>query len=272
VLEVLNAATGYLKDRSVESPRLNAEHLLAHVLGVRRLDLYLSFDRPVSEKERTPLRELVRKRGERIPLQHLLGSVPFCENNFICDSRALVPRPETEQLVGLVLERLEDHPLRVLDCGTGSGVIACSLAYARPQDTVHASDSSPAALELARENAAKLKLDISFHEADLIPSNEPPFDAIVANLPYIPSEELSGLQPEVTHDPVSALDGGPDGLTLINRLLTLAPSQLLPGGLLALEAGVGQVPQISAAATNFRDIEHLTDYQSTLRFFIARNG
>ncbi|HEY5705714.1 MAG TPA: peptide chain release factor N(5)-glutamine methyltransferase [Terrimicrobiaceae bacterium] len=276
VLEVLSAASGYLREHGVESPRLNAEHLLAHVLGKKRLDLYLEFDRPLSDAERSALRELVRDRGTGKPLQHLLGTTAFFGRLFVSDSRALVPRPETEQLVELVLEDPRCHRgagMAILDIGTGSGVIAITLALQRPLAAIAATDISSAALSLARENAARHSLNgkIAFHEADLFPHDEGRFDWIVANLPYIATAELAILQREVLHDPLVALDGGPDGLRLIRRLIEVASPRLAPGGILAMEIGHDQAAEVAGklASQGYCDISLHQDYQGRERFVKA---
>ena len=275
VLEVLTAATEYLRKQDVASPRLNAEHLLAHVLGKKkRIDLYLDFERPLGEAERAPLRELVRRRSEGVPLQHLLGTVEFLEWTFATDARALIPRPETEQLVELVLK---DPAWSVLwDIGTGSGVIALTLALKRPDARISAGDASPEALSLARENAARHGLSgrVELLSSDLLAGFCGTADAIVANLPYIPAGDLAGLSREVRHDPAMALDGGRDGLDLIRRLAGEAPPRLAPGGLLALEIGHDQAPAVCEILRhhNFRDISAHRDYQQIERFIIARHG
>ncbi|MFZ4774020.1 MAG: peptide chain release factor N(5)-glutamine methyltransferase [Terrimicrobiaceae bacterium] len=275
VLEVLTAATDYLTKQGIESPRLNAEHLLAFVLGKKnRIELYLEFERPLGEKERAPLRDLVRQRAEGRPLQHLLGTVEFLGYTFATDARALIPRPETEQLVELVLA--SGDFARALDVGTGSGVIALSLALKRPQASIQGCDISRDALALAGENATRHALEtrVSFVESDLTAAVSGPLDVIVANLPYIGSAEIKDLSREVRHDPVLALDGGEDGLQLIRRLAVESPRVLAPGGLLALEIGHDQSPAVCALLRdhNFRDISPRRDYQNIERFVIAKYG
>lgn len=277
LLEVLRGTERYLADRGVENPRLNAEHLLAHALGLKRMELYLQFDRPLTESERAPVRDLVKRRGAREPLQHVLGTAEFHGRTFACDKRALVPRPETEQLVELALEMAKEKPAAtILDIGTGSGVIALTIALELPSATLHATDLSPDALALAAENAARHALTdrLVFHQADLFPPDDARFDLIIANLPYIPAEEIASLSPEVRHDPASALDGGADGLDLIRRLIETAPDRLAPGGALLLEIGLGQADAVNTllSARKFRDISVRPDYQNIPRFAVGFHG
>jgi release factor glutamine methyltransferase len=278
VLEVLRATTEHFTRHGIENPRLNAEHLIAHVLGKKRLDLYLEFDRPLGEFELGPMRELVRRRAQGEPLQHLLGTVEFHGRVFRCDARALVPRPETEELVGQVLAEWKHRPgaARILDVGTGSGVIALTLAGELPEATVHASDISPEALALARENAAQLGLTgrITFIESDLFSAVAGPYDLVVANLPYIAAGEISALSPEVRRDPVAALDGGIAGHELIERFIAGAPRVLAPGGLLALEMGGDQAEPLTAALrrADFQQIRCIADLSGVNRFLFATYG
>jgi release factor glutamine methyltransferase len=277
LLEVLRGAESYLSARGVENPRLNAEHLLAHTLGLKRMELYLQFDRPLGENERAPLRDLVKRRGAREPLQHLLGTVDFHGRTFASDRRALVPRPETEQLVEITLEIAQSKSSSaILDIGTGSGVIALTLALELPSAMIEATDLSPDALALAAENAARLGATerVRFQQADLLPPGATKFDLIIANLPYIPAAEIETLSPEVRHDPLSALDGGPDGLDLIRRLIESAPDRLNHGGALLLEIGAGQSAAVEEllASRKFRDISLRSDYQDIPRFALGFHG
>lgn len=277
VLEVLQRTTEFFKKREIESPRLNAEHLLAHVLGRKRIELYLEFERELSETELAPLRDFVRRRGDGEPLQHLLGTVEFCGLTFCCDKRALVPRPETEELVALVKSETEDRkPDTILDVGTGSGVIALSLAAAFPKADVHAIDVSEDALALARENAEQLGLTsrVTFFASDLMADINGVYDVIVANLPYVGRSEREFLQPEVLHDPEVAVFAGQRGDELVQSLIETAPAHLKPDGLLALELGIGQAEALAVLARqqNFHNVETRRDFAGVVRFLFARHG
>lgn len=275
MLETLEAGTAYLERRGVESARLNMQLLAAHVLGCSRLDLYLEFDRPLGEPELEVLRDLLRRRGRREPLQHVLGKVEFCGREFRCDGRALAPRPETEELAAYVVQQGQWVPDggAAVDVGTGSGVIGLTLALAWRGRSVRVicSDVSPEALELARENREQLGLGESeapLVQGDLLEAVTGPADLIVANLPYVASGEIEGLEPEVRHDPRLALDGGEDGMELILRLLPRAAGCLERGGRLALEVGAGQAPAIAEAmrAQGWSEVDVRRDLGGMERF------
>jgi release factor glutamine methyltransferase len=277
VLDVVQSTTGYLKKHKIDNPRLNAEHLLAHVLGRTRMELYLEFERIFSEAELTALRELVRRRGQGEPLQHLLGTVEFCGQTFLCDKRAMVPRPETEELVELLIADCGSRNAeRILDVGTGSGVIALSLAKKFPDAEISAVDISEDALALARENAERLGLTgrVQFAKSDLLKNISERSDLIIANLPYISMQDRHLLSREVLHDPEVALFAGARGDELVRELIEQAPSHLKSGGLLALEIGVGQSEGLSELLRqkNYHDIELKRDYSSIPRFLIVRYG
>lgn len=277
VLEVLQTSTDYFKKQNIDNPRLNAEHLLAHVLNRKRLELYLEFERDLPETELAPVRELVRHRGQGEPLQHLLGTVEFCGMTFLCDKRAMVPRPETEELVELLItSNIKPQPSNILDVGTGSGVIALSLAAKFPEAQIHAVDVSDGALALARENAERLGLSerVQFAENNLLENFDERFDLIVANLPYISMQDRHLLSREVLHDPEIALFAGARGDEMIRKLIEQGVSHFRSGGLLALEHGLGQADSLSEflAQKNYHDIESKNDYSSTPRFLFARYG
>jgi release factor glutamine methyltransferase len=279
VQQILTATAGYLQKHGIESPRLNAEHLLAHILAKKRIDLYLEFDRPLSDRELDPLRLLMKRRAAGEPLQHLLGTAEFHGRSFLCDKRALIPRPETEHLVQLLITHppfAAAKPARILDAGTGSGVIALTLAAEWPNAEIDAIDISPAALALAAENAARLALTdrVRFIQSDLFSAISGPYDLIVANLPYIPAAEIPTLSTEVRHDPHSALDGGPDGAALIRDFVAEARSHLNPGAWIALEIGAGQAPSLMEhlRLLAYSHITATTDYSGINRFLFAAHG
>ena len=278
VLEVLQAATAYFKKHNVENPRLNAEHLLAHVLGRKRIELYLEFERVLTESELAPLRDLVKRRGEGEPLQHVLGTVEFCGQVFLCDKRAMVPRPETEQLVELLISNFKSQILnsRMVDVGTGTGVIALSLVAKFPDTQILAVDISDDALALAQENAARLNLAnrVRFLKSNLLENVEGTFDLIVANLPYVSTQDRHTLSREVLHDPAVAVFASARGDELIRELIAQAPACLRPGGMLAVEIGIGQSEALllALAEKNYRDIYSKNDYSGVTRFLFARYG
>ena len=277
VLEVIQATTAYFQKSGVESARLNIEHLLAHVLGRKRMELYLEFDRPLGEHELGPLRELVKRRAQGEPLQHLLGTAEFCGRTFACDRRALIPRPETEQLCELVFDEYRKRgtsPKRLLDVGTGSGVIALTLAANWPDLAVEAVDISLEALALARENAARLGLvdRVHFSESDLLGRVAGEFDLMIANLPYVEREAIPGLAREVQRDPLAALDGGVAGMEVLRRFIAEASRHLR--GQLALEIGNDQAEPLHRllAEHNYQDNRVASDYQGRNRFVFASYG
>jgi len=273
LLEVLQSGTAYLQKRRIDEARLNMEHLLAHVLGCRRLDIYLRFGEHLKEPDLVTLRDLLRRRGEGEPLQHLLGSVEFSGHEFISDHRALVPRPETDFLVELILKRFpKAKPARILDMGTGSGCIGISLAKAWQTSTVLA-DISEDALDLTRLNISRLAADLPIQtvRSDLFEKITGHFDLIVANLPYIPRAEIPTLSREVLRDPVLALDGGPVGLEIVERFLVDALPHLHTGALIALEVGHDQGPRTAEKATalGYTAYEVLSDLTDVPRFVFA---
>lgn len=277
ILSTLQAGAGYLTRHGVDEARLNMEHLLAHVMGCRRLDLYLRFEEVLREPDLAALRELTRRRADGTPLQHLLGTVPFGDLEIITDQRALIPRPETEFLCEHLVQRAGNHPpARVLDMACGSGCIGLYLAHAwsPAASQVTLADISEDALDLARLNASRLALAHAvLVRSDLFEKITGTFDLIVSNLPYIPSAEIPTLSREVRRDPLLALDGGEDGLDLVRRLLEAAPKFLAPHGQIVLELGQHQPPIVAAILGNsgWKEVNILSDLAGIERFVLAKN-
>jgi release factor glutamine methyltransferase len=273
VLETLDGGTRYLEQRGVEDARRNMQMLVARQLGCTRMDLYLQFDRLLEDVELAPLREALKQRGQGIPLQHLLGSVGFHHHEFKTDARALIPRPETEELAEWILSWDLPGSQRVLDMGCGSGVLGLTLAAERPGWDLSLADVSPGALALARENAVLLETgNVRFLESDLFSAVDGGFDGIVANLPYVPETERASLARELSHEPALALFGGADGLDLIRRFIPEAYQHLRPGGWLVLEIGHDQASQVTGIlqSSSFTAIEVKTDLSGVARFPFAR--
>ena len=276
VRELLGPTREYLEGKGVRSPRLDAEYLLAHVLGIKRLELYLDHDRPLEPAEVDRLRDLVRRRGRREPLAYVLGSWSFYGLELKCDARALVPRPETEILVEHCLALLADSEApRVVDVGTGTGAIALALAARLPGAGVTAIDISPGALALAAENAAANALDerVEMLEGDLLaPVAGRAFDLVVSNPPYVsPGDEVD---PEVAeYEPAAlAIYAADEGRAVLARLAIEAIPALRPGGHLAAELGDGQAPWFAErlAALGYESVAITRDLRGVERVVSAR--
>ena len=280
VLEVIQKSAEFLAKKGVESPRLQTELLLGHVLRLPRMQLYLNFERALSETELGTLRQLVKRRGQREPLQHIIGSMSFCGLEIAVNRHVLVPRPETELLAELgwqFLSTINPQPSSVLDFGTGSGCLAIALAVRCPGARIVALEASADALAVARENAVRNNAGdrVEFHWGDGFASlpADARFHLIISNPPYIPEAELTSLEPEVRDfDPHSALDGGPDGLDF-HRLLAAQTGPLLqPGGRIMLEFGDGQAEAVRRIFEAQKWIVEAVkeDYTHHPRYLIAR--
>jgi release factor glutamine methyltransferase len=243
LLDLLESSTGYLAKNGVESPRLTTELLLAHVLEKTRMQLYLEYETIISDLQLDKLRPLVKKRAEGVPLEHLTGVKEFDGHKFKITPDVLIPRPETELLLEAVLPLVDAaaSDLPIVDVGTGSGVLAVSLARRFPKIPVIAIDLSEKALAVARENGAGLA-NLTFRHGNLLDGWTGRAQLIVANLPYIPSGQINRLSREVRKEPMMTLDGGVDGLDLIRRLISDAATRTR---WLALEFGDGQAPEIA---------------------------
>ena len=273
-LELVRWTTGYFKEHGVPSPRLDAEILLAHALGVARIDLYTAFDRPVEAAERDRFRELVRERAQkRPPVAYLTGSREFWSRRFKVSEAVLVPRPETETLVRETLAR---EPRRIAEVGVGSGAGCGALALELPEAEIVGTDMSPDAVELARENLASLGVGdrCDLRCADATEGIGTGFDALISNPPYIRTTDIVSLGPEVQHEPRMALDGGEDGLDLIRRLVAAAPAVLGPGGWLLLEIGAGQGAAVVEEMERAGAVETALcpDLAGVLRVAVGRYG
>jgi release factor glutamine methyltransferase len=242
ILDVLEKGTSFLDKKGIAEPRLNMELMVACELGIKRMDLYLRFDQPLDKTALASLREKLKKRSENVPLQHINKVVHFGNYEFYCDHRALIPRPETEELVDLVKKQLLTKPARILDVGCGSGVIGLTLSKDLGSDCeqLTLADLSPEALSLCEQNRKALEVKATLIESNLFSSITGTFDLIVANLPYIANGERAKLEPEVLHDPRISLFSGSDGLDLLRLFCAECAAYLNTGGLVALEVGYDQ--------------------------------
>ena len=275
IREIKERSENFFNEKSIPNAKLDTDILIAHSLGIKRLDIYLDLDRPLTEAQLTDLRSLVKRRASREPLQYIIGNTEFYGLTLKVDPRALIPRHETEELIELIVERLDAPPKRILDLGTGSGAIALALASRYSDAKVTATDQSEGAITLAKENALALNLSsrVTFIKGNWFePLDEDArFDLIVSNPPYLNEAEMQTAEPEVIdHEPHNALASGKEGLDDLGLIFKSVPKHLAEGGLLALETGIGQADAIKAMALEVslhgQSVEDLSEHP---RFFFA---
>lgn len=296
VLEILNRTKAFFEKKGVPDPLLDAQYIISHGLGMKnRMDLYLNFEKPLTPAELDVLRPLVARRAAREPLQHIVGDTSFRGHSIKCDPRALVPRPETEELVDMAKKLLESVAAPfIVEVGTGTGAIAIACAKEIAGAKVLATDVSEEALALAKENAEANGLGdaasaaasatsaagnatsaagtLTFAQGDLLDAvnDSAKIDCLIANLPYIPDGEKGKLQPEVDKfDPALALYGGPDGLTLVRKMLSQTEGKLASGAPILLEIGSEQASMLEKEATDYPWLEFTgahKDFCGNIRF------
>lgn len=274
VLELLNLTTNFFEQKGIDSARLNAELLLAEILKCKRLDLYLTFDKPVKDDEVNHYREFVKRRGNREPLQYILGHVEFYGLTFSVDKNVLIPRQETEILIETILNQTDKEAnLTILDIGTGSGIIAVLLAHYLPKAKIIAVDKSPGALVVAKKNAETHGVEqrITFLEDDVLNSNlqlNEKLDIIVSNPPYVSQKEYASLQKEiVAHEPDYAVTDFSDGLTFYRKIIESSTDYLNENGKIFFEVGEGQSEQVKSLFENhkFSSVQIWKDYSNINR-------
>ena len=278
VLDLVEWTENYFRESGITTPRLDAEVLLGFVLQKSRLQLYLSFEMPVFPDHLSVFRQLVQRRKEHTPVSYLTNHREFMSIDFYVDSRVLIPRPETEILVEYVLDRTSTHgSISLVDIGTGSGAIAVSLAFNRPEWYIVATDISIDALAVAETNATRHQTQIEFRSGDMLSTLESvdnKFDWIVSNPPYISSQDYKILPPDVRNfEPKLALASPPDGLQLIRILIESAPNYLKPNGRLAIEIGKGQrldVEDFVHRSKKYQKIDFIPDLSGVARILVVQ--
>jgi release factor glutamine methyltransferase len=277
VQRIIRWTAEYFQTKGLDNPRLEAEVLLAHLLGIDRMGLYLNYDRPLKEEERQVYREMIQRRMAGEPPAYIVGSKEFWSLCFAVNPDCLIPRPETEHLVeeAVRIGKGLKPPLRVLEIGHGCGAIAIALAKELDCAEIVATDISAGACSLAQENAEAHGVmgRVRFVLGDLFPVGEKSFGLICSNPPYIPTAEVLQLAPEIRdYEPLTALDGGEDGLSFFRRIALGAPAFLVAGGWLLLEMGQGQAAQVAAILQEqgFAQIELIPDYAGVKRVIRAQ--
>ncbi|MFA4859046.1 MAG: peptide chain release factor N(5)-glutamine methyltransferase [Candidatus Margulisiibacteriota bacterium] len=285
IKSILDWTADYLKKFNIEWPHLEGEILLSYALGVKRIELYIQHERVLTDPELAKYKALILRRSKHEPIAYIVGTQPFMSLELEVNPSVLIPRPETEKLVECVLDLAAEvslspgQKLKIADLCTGSGAIAVSLAKYLPQAEITATDIADAALTLARRNAEKFNVAdrITFLQDDLLNTQLTTYNILVSNPPYIPIAELPKLMPDVRDfEPVSALDGGPDGLKFIHILIEKSPALIKPGGYLVMEIGFDQKEKVlelcrtAVAGRNFKETKVVPDQFGKDRVFVGK--
>lgn len=273
VIEILGKCEEFFAKKGVPNPKIDAQLLLAKAMKCKRLDLFLRFDEPLKKEVLDEFREDVKRRAKREPLQHILGSVDFCGLNLKCDARALIPRPETEELCDIIISRLKENPpKKILDLGTGSGAIILSLKNAFKDAECTACDISEESLALAKENAELANLNANFFKSDWFENIGGIFDLIVSNPPYLTEKEVSNAEAEVREfDPPAALSSPEGGAKDLRKIIKETPKFLKKNGILALECGIDHPTMLkdeNRENKDFSSIEIIKDFSGRDRFLM----
>lgn len=262
IIDIINWSKDYLEKNNIESPRLNIEMMLTHVLGIERIKLYTDFDKPLSEKELSTIKSMIQLRVKRLPLQYILGQVEFLGRVFTVNQDVLIPRPETEEIVVLIIKDNDPtEKYNILDIGTGSGCIAISLAKEFTNSTITAIDISTSALKVAKQNSIDLEVEnIKFIYADIL-TTEPKlkYDIIVSNPPYVSTLEMNEIDPELRFEPDSALTDNADGLEFYRRFVTIYKNILSIDGVFYLELNSSLAEEIKLMFSEEYQVELIND-------------
>ena len=275
ILEILNKSISYFQSKGVPNAKLDAQCLLAGALNCKRLELFLRFEEPLTGESLDKVRDFVRRRARREPLQYILGKTDFFGISIKCDARALIPRPETENLCDILASKYftdEHAALDILELGVGSGAVSLALKNHFKRAKVFGVDKSPQALSLARENAAELGLEADFRESDWFEKVEGKYDLIFANPPYLTDAEVESAQPEVSRfEPILALRSDDEGIADLRKILSAAPDFLKDGALIACECGILH-PKVLAEefGETYSKIETLPDMSGRMRYILCR--
>jgi release factor glutamine methyltransferase len=278
ITKLLDWTTEYFKKYNIEWPHLEAEILLAHSLKLKRIELYTNHERVLTKAELAEYKVLIQRRSKKEPIAYITGNQPFMSLDFKINRSVLIPRPETEKLVEITIDLVKNRKFTIADIGTGSGVIAISLAKYLPEIKVIGIDTSPDAINLAQKNVEDHKLSdrCEFRKGNLFEPLKEKVDIIVSNPPYIPTKDIETLETDVKDwEPTQALDGGADGLDYIRKLIDLSPDHLNPDSLLLIEIGYDQGEKVKLLAKNsgkYKEIEIIKDLNGKERILKAKSA